>query len=292
MVLRSNEVTANCICERHGIFADTVFDSCRTAAEVARAVARWRRFMWKWEYSVHYRNLANNVLYMSPANHWLFLTKHCHFNFLIKYERLFCNQKNFRNLIKTLVTNKVLNRVVVSQQNTMWLACAMWWTTAGLMLTGTFCTQDKDMYGYCAKCNRIVEGEKVGCIAMEQTFHIACFVCIKCSKDCLEILFFKFALTRWNTSIRIVSFFDAFLSCAQLLAACESIHSVMQQRRFLSETVVAFLQTISVQLRFYRTIVARSLVPGATQTLSLPSLRNVATFLVLDFRSFCLESFK
>ena len=44
--------------------------------------------------------------------------------------------------------------------------------------------------GICGKCGKKVVGEVNGCNAMEQVFHIACFVCINCGKlsysfDCL-----------------------------------------------------------------------------------------------------------
>ncbi|XP_077971239.1 thyroid receptor-interacting protein 6-like isoform X2 [Styela clava] len=41
---------------------------------------------------------------------------------------------------------------------------------------------DKDMYGYCGKCNGIVEGEKTGCEAMDKIFHVDCFRCKTCDK--------------------------------------------------------------------------------------------------------------
>ena len=36
--------------------------------------------------------------------------------------------------------------------------------------------------GICGKCGKKVVGEVNGCNAMEQVFHIACFVCISCGK--------------------------------------------------------------------------------------------------------------
>lgn len=41
---------------------------------------------------------------------------------------------------------------------------------------------DKEMYGYCGKCNDVVEGEKTGCSAMSEIFHIDCFRCKTCNK--------------------------------------------------------------------------------------------------------------
>lgn len=45
------------------------------------------------------------------------------------------------------------------------------------------------MYGYCGKCNDVVEGEKTGCSAMEKIFHINCFGCTTCG---MELQFFTF----------------------------------------------------------------------------------------------------
>lgn len=41
---------------------------------------------------------------------------------------------------------------------------------------------DKEMYGYCGKCNGIVEGEKTGCKAMDKIYHVDCFRCKTCDK--------------------------------------------------------------------------------------------------------------
>ena len=36
--------------------------------------------------------------------------------------------------------------------------------------------------GICAKCGKKVVGEANGCTAMDQVYHIACFVCVSCGK--------------------------------------------------------------------------------------------------------------
>lgn len=40
--------------------------------------------------------------------------------------------------------------------------------------------QDVDSYGICVKCNERIVGEKSGCTAMDQIYHIACFTCYQC----------------------------------------------------------------------------------------------------------------
>ncbi|XP_076821063.1 uncharacterized protein LOC143466286 isoform X2 [Clavelina lepadiformis] len=42
--------------------------------------------------------------------------------------------------------------------------------------------KDEDFYGYCGKCNGVVEGEKVGCKALDNVYHITCFRCVACSR--------------------------------------------------------------------------------------------------------------
>ncbi|XP_052226648.1 lipoma-preferred partner homolog isoform X2 [Dreissena polymorpha] len=49
-----------------------------------------------------------------------------------------------------------------------------------LLMQGLEGTKDPDFYGICAKCGKKVVGENNGCTAMDQIFHIACFVCIGC----------------------------------------------------------------------------------------------------------------
>lgn len=39
---------------------------------------------------------------------------------------------------------------------------------------------DPDFFGMCAKCGRKVVGQSNGCTAMDQVFHINCFVCASC----------------------------------------------------------------------------------------------------------------
>lgn len=36
--------------------------------------------------------------------------------------------------------------------------------------------------GMCAKCGKQVIGENNGCTAMDQVYHITCFICVNCSK--------------------------------------------------------------------------------------------------------------
>lgn len=41
---------------------------------------------------------------------------------------------------------------------------------------------DPDFFGMCYKCGEKVLGEGSGCTAMDQVYHIKCFVCHICSK--------------------------------------------------------------------------------------------------------------
>lgn len=50
------------------------------------------------------------------------------------------------------------------------------------LLSGMSNPSEKEMYGFCAKCNGVVEGEKTGCTAIDKIFHLSCFQCNKCSK--------------------------------------------------------------------------------------------------------------
>uniref|UniRef100_H2ZIL0 LIM zinc-binding domain-containing protein n=1 Tax=Ciona savignyi TaxID=51511 RepID=H2ZIL0_CIOSA len=43
--------------------------------------------------------------------------------------------------------------------------------------------KSEEFYGYCERCNAVVEGEGVGCTAMDRTFHISCFTCLKCHRS-------------------------------------------------------------------------------------------------------------
>lgn len=49
-----------------------------------------------------------------------------------------------------------------------------------LLLQNMESTSDPDFYGMCSKCGKKVMGESNGCTAMDQIFHIACFICINC----------------------------------------------------------------------------------------------------------------
>lgn len=49
---------------------------------------------------------------------------------------------------------------------------------------------DDQCYGYCAVCNKVVEGEEVGCKAFGNVYHIACFNCVGCSKNLHGIEFY------------------------------------------------------------------------------------------------------
>ena len=58
----------------------------------------------------------------------------------------------------------------------------------------------KNMIGICHKCDQKVSGEGNGCTAMDQLFHIKCFVCTHCGKSsflfqtlrnyCLDIIIY------------------------------------------------------------------------------------------------------
>lgn len=50
--------------------------------------------------------------------------------------------------------------------------------------------KDEEFYGYCAKCNGVVEGEQVGCKAFGKIFHIKCFCCETCGKNVHGIQFY------------------------------------------------------------------------------------------------------
>lgn len=49
---------------------------------------------------------------------------------------------------------------------------------------------DDQCYGYCDICKKVVEGEQVGCRAFGKVYHIACFVCVGCSKPLHGIEFY------------------------------------------------------------------------------------------------------
>ncbi|XP_053378545.1 lipoma-preferred partner homolog [Mercenaria mercenaria] len=49
-----------------------------------------------------------------------------------------------------------------------------------MLMQGLEGTKDPDFFGICAKCGKKVVGESNGCTAMDQVFHIACFVCVSC----------------------------------------------------------------------------------------------------------------
>lgn len=49
-----------------------------------------------------------------------------------------------------------------------------------MLMQGLEGTKDPDFFGICGKCGKKVVGEVNGCNAMEQVFHIACFVCVSC----------------------------------------------------------------------------------------------------------------
>ncbi|XP_052820858.1 lipoma-preferred partner homolog [Mya arenaria] len=49
-----------------------------------------------------------------------------------------------------------------------------------MLMQGLEGTKDPDFYGICAKCGKKVVGESNGCTAMDQVFHIGCFICISC----------------------------------------------------------------------------------------------------------------
>lgn len=40
---------------------------------------------------------------------------------------------------------------------------------------------EEDVFGICVKCGEKVIGENSGCTAMEQIYHIECFICHQCA---------------------------------------------------------------------------------------------------------------
>lgn len=51
--------------------------------------------------------------------------------------------------------------------------------------------KDKEFYGFCAICNQPVEGEKEGCKALGNIYHIKCFNCSVCSKSIHGVQFYS-----------------------------------------------------------------------------------------------------
>ena len=49
---------------------------------------------------------------------------------------------------------------------------------------------DDQCYGYCENCKKVVEGEKVGCKAFNNVYHISCFNCETCGKSVHGIEFY------------------------------------------------------------------------------------------------------
>jgi len=56
--------------------------------------------------------------------------------------------------------------------------------------------------GICAKCGKRVVGENNGCTAMDQVFHIACFVCVGCGRFQLCFLYKKCINNIYWSSLR------------------------------------------------------------------------------------------
>jgi len=50
--------------------------------------------------------------------------------------------------------------------------------------------KDEEFYGYCEKCNQVVEGEQVGCKAFDKIYHISCFNCETCKKSVHGVQFY------------------------------------------------------------------------------------------------------
>ncbi|XP_064610729.1 lipoma-preferred partner homolog isoform X2 [Liolophura sinensis] len=51
-----------------------------------------------------------------------------------------------------------------------------------LLLQNMESAGDPDFFGMCAKCGKQVIGENNGCTAMDQVYHITCFICVNCTK--------------------------------------------------------------------------------------------------------------
>ncbi|KAK6176028.1 hypothetical protein SNE40_014392 [Patella caerulea] len=49
-----------------------------------------------------------------------------------------------------------------------------------LLMQSIESSAEPDFYGVCGKCNMNVLGESNGCTAMDQIYHIGCFVCVSC----------------------------------------------------------------------------------------------------------------
>ncbi|XP_004211219.1 lipoma-preferred partner homolog isoform X1 [Hydra vulgaris] len=51
-----------------------------------------------------------------------------------------------------------------------------------MLALGLESASDPDFFGVCYKCRQKISGEGNGCTALENTYHVSCFVCQKCKK--------------------------------------------------------------------------------------------------------------
>lgn len=93
-----------------------------------------------------------------------------------------------------------------------------WWTLPDLRYLVDFwwiCSQPPLLFlspGRCASCGENVVGEGTGCTAMDQVFHVDCFVCMTCSTKLRGKPFFAVEKKAYCEPCYIVSNFFFFLS--------------------------------------------------------------------------------
>lgn len=101
-----------------------------------------------------------------------------------------------------------------------------WWTLPDLRYLVDFwwiCSQPPLLFlspGRCASCGENVVGEGTGCTAMDQVFHVDCFVCMTCSTKLRGKPFFAVEKKAYCEPCYIVSNF--FFFCPSSLPASRS----------------------------------------------------------------------
>ncbi|XP_064642416.1 thyroid receptor-interacting protein 6-like isoform X2 [Lineus longissimus] len=59
-----------------------------------------------------------------------------------------------------------------------------------LLLQNMEATKDPEYYGLCNKCHQTIIGEDAGCTALDQVYHVQCFLCTQCEKSLKGCPFF------------------------------------------------------------------------------------------------------
>jgi len=75
--------------------------------------------------------------------------------------------------------------------------------------------KDKEFYGFCAICKQPVEGEKEGCKALGNIYHIKCFNCSVCSKSIHGVQFY-------NSNDKLFCQ-DCYLSSLEKCCVCDKV---------------------------------------------------------------------